>query len=79
MVKCCVFFEVRTEFLNKNQTSSDFKGLIQYHKIVYVFGGIDTGRFWFTVEIPFRKRFSLSLYFPRLLSSSNFQSMKIRM
>jgi hypothetical protein len=30
MVKCCVFFAVRTEFLNIIQTSLGFKGLIEY-------------------------------------------------
>jgi hypothetical protein len=30
MVKCSVFFEVRTGFLNTIQTCSGFKGLISY-------------------------------------------------
>jgi hypothetical protein len=28
MVKCCVFFEVRAEFINTTQMSFGFKGLI---------------------------------------------------
>jgi hypothetical protein len=33
MVKCGVLFQVRTEFLNSNQTSFDFKGLIAEFQI----------------------------------------------
>jgi hypothetical protein len=33
MVKCCVFFAVRTEFLNIIWTSFGFKGLILYGSV----------------------------------------------
>jgi uncharacterized membrane protein len=36
MVKCCVFFAVRTEFLNIIQAIFGFKGLIRYYVATYI-------------------------------------------
>jgi hypothetical protein len=33
MVKCCVLFEVRTEFLNIIETSFDCKGIISLNSV----------------------------------------------
>jgi hypothetical protein len=36
MVKCCVLFEVRTEFLNIIYTSFGFKGLNSVNQLIFV-------------------------------------------
>jgi hypothetical protein len=36
MVKCCVLFEVRTEFLNIIYTSFGFKGLNSINQLIFV-------------------------------------------